>query len=137
LDPRFLQAHFFLGCCYLFVNRSGEALAEFKATQQLSPGWPWARAALGHVYGLSGRSIDARQVLADLDELARHRYVTRYAQAYVYLGLGEKTPALDCLENACEARDVAITFLKVDPVLASLQSEPRFRALLKRVGLVQ
>jgi adenylate cyclase len=135
LDPNFLQAHFYLGWCYLFSGKPAEALAEFKATLQLAPDWPWAKAALGYAYGVTGHRPEAMQVLADLDELGRKRYVTRFAQVFLHLGLGQKDAALDWLEKACKEQDGYMTFLKTDPVFAPLRSEPHFRELLKKVGL--
>ena len=69
-----------------------------------------------------------------LDELSKTRYVVPSAQAYVQLGLGNNDLALDLLEQACGERDVEMAFLRVDPVLAPLRNEPRFQALLERVG---
>jgi len=55
----------------------------------------------------------------------------------VYLGLGEKEKALDWLEKCYADRDGQCCFLKVDPLYDSLRNEPRFQAVLKKVGLDQ
>ncbi len=102
---------------------------------QLAPEWPTAQSFLGYVYGLTGRRAEAMKVLANLDELARKRYVGPVAQTFVYLGQGEKHLALDWLEKASEDRLPEMIWLKVDPALAPLRNEPRFQALIKRVGL--
>jgi gamma-glutamylcysteine synthetase len=49
--------------------------------------------------------------------------------------LGETDQALAQLEKACEDRDVRVTLLGVDPRWNSLRSDPRFQAILKRIGL--
>ena len=53
----------------------------------------------------------------------------------VYLGLGDKERALDGLDQAYEAGSQWVTWLKVDQMFDPLRSEPRFIALLKKVGL--
>jgi hypothetical protein len=53
----------------------------------------------------------------------------------VYHALGEEGEALALLEKGCEERDVRLTLLKVDPRWDSLRSNPRFAAILKRIGL--
>jgi len=137
LDRNFFQAHLVLGWSYLFTGRSAEALGEFKVTLQLQPDSPAPQEALGYFYGVTGRREEALQVLARLDQLAKTRYIPRNVQASVYLGLGQKELALDWLEKACDEHDAEVAFLKVDPEFAPLRSEPRFQALLKKVGLDQ
>jgi hypothetical protein len=53
-----------------------------------------------------------------------------------YLFAGEKTLALDWLERAYEARDPALPYLRL-PLFDPLRSEPRFEALMRRMGLPQ
>ncbi len=65
------------------------------------------------------------------------RYVTRPAQAYVYLGLGQKDVRSDWLEKACEEHDGYMWTLNVDAWNVPLRSEPRFQALIKKVGLIK
>lgn len=88
-------------------------------------------AQLGHAYALSGRSEEARKVVEDLKERLNREYLI----AWVYAGLGEKDQAFKWLEKAYEERDSSMVYLKVDPKLDSLRSDPRFADLLRRVGL--
>jgi hypothetical protein len=57
--------------------------------------------------------------------------------AEIYIGLGEKEQALASLEKAYADRSMYLTFLKVDPQFDSLRSDPRYKDLLRRVGLPQ
>jgi hypothetical protein len=45
--------------------------------------------------------------------------------------------ALDWLEKACEERDGWILGFIIEPELAPLRNEPRFQALLKKMGLTK
>jgi hypothetical protein len=51
------------------------------------------------------------------------------------VGLNENEKALDWLEKAYDDRSNGIVFLKVDPQLDALRSNPRFRTLLQRLAL--
>ena len=53
----------------------------------------------------------------------------------LHLGLGEEDQALDWLEKCYEEQDGACWGLKINPLYDPLQTEPRFQALLKKVGL--
>lgn len=135
LDRNFYGSSLHLGFSYLFTGKTNEALAEFERLAQLLPDSPRDQAVLGYAYGFTGRRAEAMQVLADLDQLARKRYVSFCTWAFVCLVLGQKDAALDWLAKACEERDGWLPIVMVEPMLAPLRNEPRFQALLKKVGL--
>src|SRR5205085_12091646 len=68
---------------------------------------------------------------------AKRQYVNTTAFASIYLGLGEKEKALDWLEESYQDQESACWYLKIDPIYDSVRNEPRFQALLKKVGLDQ
>lgn len=135
LDPNFSQAYVNLGVSYYCSGETDKALKTLEANVALAPDAPWAQAVLGHAYGLTGHHKEAMQVLANLNRLAGKHYVPRCARAYIYLGLGQKEAALGLLEEACAEHEGLLFTLKVDPWYAPLRNEPRFQALLKKVGL--
>ena len=58
-----------------------------------------------------------------------------YQLARLYVLLGEKERALLWLERSYENKDFMLPFVNVDPVFDDLRSEPRFQAVLSRMGL--
>jgi len=90
--------------------------------------------SLANIEAAAGRTAEARAVLAKLLQNADKEDVTFFV-ALVYAGLGETENALDWLERAVDARSGSVRYLEVEPRLATLRSEPRFRKLLERVGL--
>ena len=92
---------------------------------------------LGRAYAVAGQREEARKALDELQTRAKRGYIAPFFFANVYLGLGEKEQAFAWLEKAYEARSWYLTWLKVDPALDSLRSDPHFADLLRRVGLSQ
>ena len=65
---------------------------------------------------------------------AEQRYVPSYWFALVHAGLGERDQALRYLERAYEERSTVLAYLLIDPRLAPLRDDPRFIALVHRLG---
>ncbi|MGH9323322.1 MAG: TPR end-of-group domain-containing protein [Vicinamibacteria bacterium] len=86
-------------------------------------------------YALLGDRSEAREMLSTLRDLEASGYVSPLDFAVVHLGLGDTKAALEELERAFETRDASLVYLRTQPGLASLRSEPRFQELLKRMGL--
>jgi len=98
---------------------------------------------LRHAFATSGYSGAMRKFAEELEGLqTAHRGFFPENLAVAYAALGDKDRAFYWLGQAYEHRemvshDFGLTILKVDPLLASLRSDSRFRDLLRRVGLPQ
>jgi tetratricopeptide (TPR) repeat protein len=82
---------------------------------------------------MAGKRQDAQAMLDKVQTYSEHDYVAPYFLAIIYAGLGQKDQALDCLEAAYRTHDGWLGFLKVDPALDPLRSDPRFQDLLRRM----
>jgi serine/threonine-protein kinase len=125
LSPDFAVAIWGLGLAYEQEGKYEEALAALQKTTTLSPSLNF-KASLGHAYGAAGKKREARAVLDALMEQAKQRYVPSYYFALTHAGLGEKDRAFEWLEKACAERSTLLAYLKMDPRLAGLRSDPRF-----------
>jgi serine/threonine-protein kinase len=134
MDQNFYYAHWHLGLAYESKGSFQEAIAEYQKALQLEDD-PWVRALLGHAYAASGKRDEALKVLNQLKETSKQRYVPAYGIAVVYAGLGEKDEAFRWLEKSYQDHANDLVILKVDPLLDSLHSDPRFADLVRRVGL--
>jgi serine/threonine-protein kinase len=134
LDPTYWWAHSYLGRAYEQQGQFPEAIAEFQEAVRLGSGINEPKAFLGRVYAVSGKRAEARKVLEELNEVSKQFYVSPYNIALIYAGLGEKDQALAWLERAFAERSTWMPYLKVDPWLDSLRSEPRFQDLLRRMN---
>jgi TolB-like protein/Tfp pilus assembly protein PilF/class 3 adenylate cyclase len=135
LDPNFWVTHLMLGRVYLQQRKYPEAIAQFAKARELSGGNSEAIGSIGYAEALAGDKEKARAVLEELKVLSQQRYVPPSNMGLVYCGLGDKDGALSNLERACDERDARVTLLKVDPRWDSLRDNPRFIAILKRIGL--
>jgi serine/threonine protein kinase/tetratricopeptide (TPR) repeat protein len=135
MDPSFEVLHYYLGMAYIQMGKYEEAIAEFQEAMTLSKEFLVARAWLGHAYAASGEIEKAMKVINELKELSKNEYVSPYYIASIYAGLDQKDKAFQCLEEAYEKSDTYMIYLKVDPSVDSLRSDPRFTELLKRIGL--
>ena len=135
LDSNFWATHLMLGKVYTQQRKYPEAITEFTKARQLSGGNSESIGSIGYVNALAGDREKARAVLEELKALSQQRYIPPSNMGLVYCGLGDKDEALSCLERACDDRDPRVTLLKVDPRWDSLRSNPRFVAILKRIGL--
>jgi TolB-like protein/Flp pilus assembly protein TadD len=135
LDPNFWATHLFLGKVYTQQRKYAEAIAEFTKARELSNGNSEAIGSIGYVEALAGHKDKARAVLEELKALSNQRYIPPSNVGLVYNGLDDQNEALSCLEKACDEHDPRVTLLKVDPRWDSMRSNPRFVAILKRIGL--
>lgn len=137
MDPNFEQGHWGLGLAYEGKGMFEAAAAEFQKAMALSGGNPVYVAALGHAYAVGGKKADALRVRDELLKQLELRYIPPYWVATLYVGLGEQEQALRWLEKAYAERSGGLIWIGVDPRMDSLRSEPRFAALMQRVGLSQ
>jgi TolB-like protein/class 3 adenylate cyclase/Tfp pilus assembly protein PilF len=134
IDPNSLLAHLNLTRSYESMGDHVQALKEAQKAVALEPG-PAQTAFLGLEYAMSGNREQAREVIEQLKRMSAHAYVSPAQTARIYAVLGDKMTALDLLEKAYEDRDRNLVWIKVDHNYDSLRSDPRFIALLKKVGL--
>lgn len=135
LDPNFWIANFMLGTALVEKQMYPEALAEFNKATELSRGNAESIAMAGYTWARAGDSAKAQAILMELKSRIGQRYVPAEHIATLYTALGNKDEAFAWLEKACENRDFRLCRLKVDPRWDSLRSDPRFVAILKRIGL--
>ena len=95
------------------------------------------KAALGHAYAKANRKDEATKMLEELKELSRHRYVSSYEVAAIYVALGQNQRALQLLERAYKEHSFHLVFLNVWPEFTPLRSDPKFQDLVHRLQLPQ
>jgi TolB-like protein/Tfp pilus assembly protein PilF len=134
LDPNFAPAQWGLGIGYLEKGMYEPAIAAVQKSVQLSQRAPIFVSLLGEAYAVAGRREDAQKILDELKETAKQRYVTPYVLARIYAALNEKDEAFRLLEKAYQEHAAWTAFMKSDPRLDNLRSDPRFGDLMRRMN---
>jgi serine/threonine protein kinase/tetratricopeptide (TPR) repeat protein len=131
MNPSFYFAHYVLGDQYIQKRDYSAAIAEFQATLQLDDS-PVVLAGLGRAYAAAGETTKADSILR---ELSTRHYPPAYDIALIYTSMGKKDQAFEWLQRAYEDRNDGLIWLKGDPRVDQLRSDPRFMALMKKLGL--
>jgi TolB-like protein/DNA-binding winged helix-turn-helix (wHTH) protein/Flp pilus assembly protein TadD len=135
IDPNYWVAHNGLGRVYTLEKKFPEAIASFTKAKELAPGSFEPITQLGYALARSGNRELAKATLEELKSHLGTRYVPAYNLAMIYNGLGETALAMSYLERSLEEHEEQITFVKVDTRWDSLRSDPRFRAVVRQIGL--
>jgi adenylate cyclase len=136
LNPNSAFAHNVEGWCLIAKGNTAEARAEFQKATTLDD-LPWYLASVGYTCAVLGDRTQAGQILRELEDLSKKRYVSPSNVATVYLGLGEKEKAFDWLDKAFEDRDPVLWWIKSDQLYDSVRDEPRFRALTQKISALE
>jgi TolB-like protein len=135
LDPAFPMGLFRLGWGLALAGRHADARRAFERVA--APGLRLeSEAGIAYVEGLAGRRREAARVISALE--ARRRaggYVSAANMALAWTALGDRDRAFAWLDVAVEEQAWGLAHLAVDPAFDPLRSDPRFAAVLKRIGL--
>jgi Flp pilus assembly protein TadD len=135
LEPNSPQAHAVLGLAHQQKGDYARAIADFRRYVDLSGKDPDALMRLGCACAQAGDSSAARDVLRTLRARSTHEYVAPGSLAAVELALGDTERTLAELDAGLEQRATSLLMLAVDPAFAQLRPNPRFQALVRKIGL--
>jgi serine/threonine-protein kinase len=135
IDPHFAFGHYALGDVHAQQGRYEEALSHLAESVRLGGISVNHLAILSYVNGLAGRAEEARKLLGEIGERGNRGYASPIWSALAHLGLGEYDLALDWLDRAFTERDGSLILVTASPEFDPLRGDPRFRALLERMGL--
>jgi DNA-binding winged helix-turn-helix (wHTH) protein/tetratricopeptide (TPR) repeat protein len=137
LEPTYSPAHLYLARVGVAQGRMEEAIAEFEKVLTILKDNVTILAELAHAYAKAERKTEALELLRQLLDQSTRGFVPSYHLALVYAGLGDKDRALDCLEQAAEAKELQFAvWFKNEPRFACLREDVRYDALLKRMNLL-
>jgi TolB-like protein/Flp pilus assembly protein TadD len=135
MDPNFFPGYFYLGLAYQGNGQFAEAAAALQQARVLSNNSTLMVASLGAAFAAWGKQEEARNILQELEQMGRRKYVSQVFVAAILTGLGEIDQALTCLETAYEDRCTWLPrCLTSDARLDRLHSEARLQRLIRRVG---
>jgi tetratricopeptide (TPR) repeat protein len=135
LDPNFIDSYACAAQAYEQKKMYAEAISNMKKARAIAGDAPGVLTELACAYALSGQKDEAVKIIDSLKAQARKEYVDPALIGLIYTGLGEKDQAFEWLEKAYQTRSSWMTWLKVEPKFDPLRSDPRFKDLMRRVGI--
>ncbi len=129
LNPVFVQVNAYYGQTLLFMGRHAEALA----AAQREPQELARLGTLPIIYWAMGRRAESNATLRDFEK--KFGDVGAYYAADCHAYRGEADLTFVWLERAYQQREQGVLYLKVDPFLRNLHSDPRFKAVLRKMKL--
>jgi DNA-binding winged helix-turn-helix (wHTH) protein/TolB-like protein/Tfp pilus assembly protein PilF len=132
LDERADNARSFLIRNLIVKGDYDRAIAEYDRRPLQMPG---SNAHRAQALALAGRRAAA---LAELDrvlKLSKERYVAAYDIALIYAALSDTENTFLWLDRAVEDRSTLMVFLAQDPMFDAFHADPRFAALVERIGV--
>jgi eukaryotic-like serine/threonine-protein kinase len=137
VNQNFHNAHYMLGLAYAQKHDYGKAIESFEKVRSIAGENGLWDAMFGYVYAKAGKRADAEKYLARFTEQARTpgKYIPPVYPAIIYAGLGEREQMFAWLEKAIDERSGMVVYLRIEPVFYEYRADPRFIALLDRIGL--
>jgi len=135
LDPDYPIAHFHLGRAYMAKNMYPQAIAEYRKAQATFGETPAIVMAIGYANAKSGNRAAARKALEELRAQSKQRYVPALYFGAIYIGLGDLDTGMSWLEKAYREHSDYLIYLNADPMADTLRSNPRFQAVLRKIGM--
>jgi serine/threonine-protein kinase len=127
LEPQFRPALYYRGMINYFIGRYEEALKDYEILDD-----DWGR---GIVYAKTGKITEAKQILEAMIKQAHQEYIPNIMAANLYFVMGDKENGFQWLEKSFEERERILTFIRFNPIFDNIRSEPRFKAILKKMNL--
>jgi TolB-like protein/Tfp pilus assembly protein PilF len=135
LDANFPISYQLLGEVYISKGMCRKALASLETYCALSRSCAASLGLVGYSHARLHERSQALRMIEELRAASKQNFVPAFFFALVYAGLGDNDLAFLWLEKAYEERFNRLAYLKLDALWDPLRSDPRFKNLLRRIGI--
>jgi len=135
MNPTSEETHRQRAFAYLHIGETARAEQAFREGLLYTPESAYSLAGLGGALHRQGRPREALEVQRELERRAATGYVSTAAFAMLHALLGNVEEAIDWLEKARAERRGFVAYIGVNPTLDSLRDSPRFKAMVRSLGL--
>jgi serine/threonine-protein kinase len=135
MNPLAEESYRILGLILIYAREFDEAERALKEALELPGAATYTRVTMALARASAGDPEYARETLKFLEERLKHDYVSPVELASVHIALGQNDHAIDWMEKAYAERRGWMAYLNVHPVLDPLRNEPRFKVLVRKMGL--
>jgi len=131
------RLRYLLANVYVLQGKLREAVSEARLARAALAKPGATDAFLAIVLASAGEKAEARAMVDSILRLAQERYIPPVRIARLYAALGETDHAFEWLQTAYDTRSDHLLHLNISPYYDNLRADPRFQALLKKIGLVK
>jgi adenylate cyclase len=124
-----------LAHCYLSLGQKDEALANARKSVESLNGSAVTLKVLGYVQAVIGNRTEALAIAREIEDKFAKGEADGRDVAVVYAGLGENDKVFEWLEKDFRDRNTSLTELRLEFPFVPLRTDPRFKDLVKRMGL--
>src|SRR5579884_74759 len=137
LDPDFWFGHMDCAMALHEMRRYPEAIAEYEKARAINPDSTLLVAGEASTSADAGDRAKAQSMLAELMRTAQRQYVSPMDIAAIHAALNERDAAFAWLNKAYDDQSEMLLFLRRYTPFMNLRGDPRFDALIARVGVPQ
>ncbi|MFC1573093.1 protein kinase [Candidatus Eisenbacteria bacterium] len=137
MDPYAVIIRMWLGSAYMSHGMFDQAIAELEESRRLAESDEFGLTILGRAYAFAGRRAEAERALEELHAFGSHRF-SPYGIAAVHASLGQTDSAFVWLDRAYRMQDhwgAMNMAVDADPAFDGLRSDPRYRAVQRKMGV--
>ncbi len=135
LRPKVFFGHWCMGLASVGLGQKQAGIDALRRAVELMVKGPGMRTQLACALARLAETEAARRELEALDALADNTFVSPCQRAAILLALGDPDGALERIQEGLAVRDAWAVFLGASPLYRALHGDPRFEAILARVGL--
>ena len=134
MDPNFASVYPTLIENYIGASMKSEAIeAAERHAKMVGP--DEGKSILAYVYAHFGMKEEARKLLSEVEQDYRGENVNPTWIAIIHFLLGDKDEGFEWLERAYQSYDRYILLIAITKELEPFRSDPRYLAMLKKIGL--
>jgi DNA-binding winged helix-turn-helix (wHTH) protein/TolB-like protein/Tfp pilus assembly protein PilF len=133
--PGFWVPPMVAGMCHSLGTQYSDAIREYGAALAMNPESTFSQAGIAVCLAKSGRRREALMALDKLQAMKDHTYVSPSYVSLVYMALGDRDAEYAWLEKGYDDRAEGLLWLPVDPVYDGERDDPRFKELVRKVGI--
>lgn len=137
LDPRFVPVHRLLSLAYTGKGMYEDAIRENKRWGELTGNKVKTNVALAYILASSGKIKEAKEIV---EEMGTHNMLSSNdyrGVALVFAAIDDKETAFEWLDKSYQRHEESLCSIGIDPKFDMLKNDPRFKELIKNIGLIQ
>ncbi len=133
--PNVAPTYIGLGLAHIHSGEMLKGISILERGRTLNPDFVDIIGVLGFAYGKAGKVDSALEILKELEDLSKSKNVASVSMATIYLGLRDNDQAIYWLQKMVEERHWMSRWLNVNPAYDQVRDDPRFQALVEKVGM--